>query len=93
MSTRPLTAPRPEEAVLDGPRLARLWFAWVLRVTSILGGKEPSQLAEYAVASLPDAANWRGCTVAVSDEAGGYCHAISDGAIWRRSYDNAQVTT
>lgn len=93
MSDNLLTSPPPQEAVLEGRNFARLWFRWVSRVTQILSGKEPLQLAAYTVATLPDAADWKGAIVAVSDETGGYCLALSDGVIWRRSYDNAEVST
>jgi hypothetical protein len=88
-----LTSPRPEEAVLEGGIFARVWFRWVSRVTAILSGQEPLQLAEYTVARAPDPAKWKGCTIAVTDDVGGYCQAVSDGTIWRRSYDNSEIST
>lgn len=92
MSNR-LTAPRPDQPVLEGPYFSRVWFDFVSRVTAILSGRQPLQLAEYTVATVPTASRWRGCIIAVSDDAGGYCTAVSDGTIWRRSYDNAEVST
>jgi hypothetical protein len=91
MSNR-LSSPRADEMLIDNSgRMARIWFAVVSRVTAVLGGREPLQLYERTVATLPDATKWRGCQIAVSDEVGGYCTAVSDGMIWRRSYDNAEV--
>ena len=93
MSENRLTSPPANEPVLSGVSFALNWWQWVSRVTRILQGREPAFVREYTVATLPDAADWKGAIVAVSDEAGGYCLALSDGVIWRRSYDNAEVST
>lgn len=81
----------PDERVLEGTRLARLWFRWVSRVTSILGGKEPLKLRAYTVATLPDASAWPGCMVVVTDEVGGRTLATSDGTDWLRVSDGTEV--
>lgn len=73
-------------------RMSQPWFLWVSRVSQILSGRRPLQLASYAVASLPDAAAWPQCTVYVSNDAGGAVTAYSDGTNWRRSTDRAVVT-
>jgi len=52
----------------------------------------PVRLPEYAVAELPDAADWRGGQINVSDEAGGYVPAFSDGTDWLRVTDRAVVS-
>lgn len=88
-----LTSPPATERVLDGARFALPWWRLVSRVTSILAGREPLQLAERAIADLPDADKWKHCLLVVTDDAGGPCLAVSDGAIWRRAYDNAEVGT
>lgn len=87
-----LTAPRADEQVLMGPAFARVWWRWVSRVTLILSGREPMKVAEYTVADLPDAAKWSRCIVYVTDEAGGEVLAVSDGSVWRRQTDLAEVT-
>lgn len=87
-----ITAPPPNERVLDGAILARLWFRWVSRVTGILGGREPLKIKAYAVAKLPPAAEWPGCMVLVTDEVGGRTLATSDGTNWLRVSDGTEVT-
>ena len=52
----------------------------------------PVPLAEYTVATLPDPAEFRSCVITVSDEAGGYTMAFSDGAAWRRAQDRTVVS-
>lgn len=87
-----LTPIRPEErAVAQSGILTRVLWAWVSTVTTILSGRQPLQLAEYTVNTLPDASAWKGCMVAVTDESGGYVAAFSDGTVWRRSTDRAEV--
>lgn len=49
-------------------------------------------LPEYTVLTLPDAAQNRGGMVAVTNEAGGYVSALSDGTNWRRQTDRAIVS-
>lgn len=88
----PIGRPDPNEAVLDGSVFARLWFRWVSRVTSILGGREPLLLSTYTVAGLPDPTQFKNCSVMVSNEAHGNVPAYSDGVHWRRYSDNATVT-
>lgn len=88
-----LTAPRPEERATDGAgRLSRILWDWVSRVTQVLGGKQPLQLAAYTVAGLPDADKWGRCIVVVTNEAGGEIPAWSDGTSWRRVSDGAVVS-
>lgn len=48
--------------------------------------------AEYLKAALPAAATWKGGFVNVTDEAGGYTMAFSDGTNWRRVQDRAIVS-
>ena len=49
------------------------------------------QLPNYSKASLPPAAP-AGQKVYVVDDVGGATEACSDGTVWRRSYDRAQVS-
>lgn len=86
-----ISAPSPDERVLEGHRLARLWFRWVSRVTSILGGREPLKVRAYEVAKLPPASAWPGCMVIVTDEVGGRTLATSDGTDWLRVSDGTEV--
>lgn len=88
-----ISAPRPDERVLEqNGFLASLWFRWVSDVSSILGGKQPRKVAEYTVATLPDAAKWKRHEIYVTDESGGEVAAISDGTHWRRTTDRAIVS-
>lgn len=48
--------------------------------------------AVYLKADLPAAADWPGGWVNVSNEAGGYVPAFSDGTNWRRVNDRAIVS-
>lgn len=45
----------------------------------------------FLVADVPDAANWTGGIIYVSDETGGATLAFSDGTDWRRVQDRAVV--
>lgn len=91
MSDNLLTSPPPQEAVLEGRNFARLWFRWVSRVTQILSGKEPLQLASYTVVGMPDAVKFKRCLIIVTDDVDGEVVAFSDGAVWRRVTDLAEV--
>jgi hypothetical protein len=86
-----LSAPPAEQAVLDGPRFTQLWFKWVSRVTSMLGGREPYRMAAYTVATLPDATKCARCVVIVTDETDGQTLAVSDGTSWLRVSDGEEV--
>ena len=52
----------------------------------------PLPLKTYTVATLPTASLWDDCLITVSDEAGGYTMAFSDGTNWRRMTDRAIVS-
>lgn len=52
----------------------------------------PARLPGYAVADLPDAADWPRGLIYVPDEAGGAAVAFSDGTHWRRVTDRAVVS-
>jgi len=89
-----ITAPRPDERLAGTTgAMSSIWFKWVSRVTSAVGGREPAQLAGYTVASLPDPARWPRCVVYVSNDVGGSTLAFSDGSDWRRMADRAIITT
>jgi len=47
----------------------------------------PVKLVEYAVADLPDPANWKSCLIVVTDASVGYTPAYSDGTDWRSVID------
>ncbi len=52
----------------------------------------PFRLKTYAVADRPDAAEWIGGLIYLSNEAGGAVIAFSDGVNWRRVTDRAIVS-
>ena len=54
--------------------------------------KFPLILAEYTVATVPNAAEWERGIIYVSDETGGATLAFSDGSDWRRVQDRAVVS-
>lgn len=56
------------------------------------GMSAPLPLAVYLVADLPSPAAYSGGILSVSDEAGGYTLAFSDGTNWRRVQDRAVVS-
>lgn len=56
------------------------------------GMSAPLPLAVYTVVTLPTAASYAGGLIAVSNEAGGYTLAFSDGTNWRRVQDRAVVS-
>jgi hypothetical protein len=66
--------------------------AQITEILTFLNVRQPWQLAIYAVAALPDAAEWTGSLIYVSDETGGATVAFSDGTDWRRVQDRAIVS-
>lgn len=54
--------------------------------------ERPVVLKSYTVATLPDASLWTDGLITVSNEAGGYVTAFSDGTNWRRTTDRAIVS-
>lgn len=60
--------------------------------TNVCDFAGPIKLPNYMVATLPAASVATGCTVYVTDEAGGAVIASSDGTNWRRSTDRAVVS-
>ena len=52
----------------------------------------PQLLEIYAKAKLPDATQWRGGQVQVSDDVGGEVPAFSDGTNWRRVTDRNVIS-
>lgn len=61
-------------------------------VSGVSSWKNPHAQKAYTVASLPSASTYQGCIVMVTDEAGGYTAAFSDGSNWRRMQDRAVVS-
>lgn len=53
----------------------------------------PLILSSYDIADLPDASLWENALVMVNDDVGGSIPAFSDGTVWRRLTDRAQVST
>lgn len=62
------------------------WRTWLQDLQTILGNA-PFPLMSYTVAGAPDAAEYEGHIIYVSDEAGGKTLAFSDGVNWRRAQD------
>jgi hypothetical protein len=89
--SRDIAAPSPNDRVLEGSILARLWYAWVSRVTDRLNGREPMKIRAYEVAKLPAASAWPNSIVIVTDEVGGRTLATSDGTSWLRVSDGTEV--
>lgn len=88
-----ISAPRPDERVLsEGGTFTQVLFRWVADVSSTLGGRQPRKVAEYTIATLPDAAKWKRHEIYVTNESGGEVLAISDGTNWRRQTDRAVVS-
>ena len=52
----------------------------------------PHYVSEYTVSKLPDATQYKGCEINVTNESGGYVRAFSDGTNWRRVTDRAVVS-
>jgi hypothetical protein len=53
---------------------------------------QPVNLSRFTVATLPDETEWVGGVIAVTNEAGGFTVAFSDGTNWRRVQDRAIVS-
>ena len=81
--------PRADEVLQEGTLLSRVWFRWVLAITSKING--PPELPEYTVATLPAATGVKRL-VWVSDAGGGACPAFSNGTTWRRFTDGTVVS-
>lgn len=56
-------------------------------LNSVVEPDEPVPMPSYAVADLPDATEYEGHQLYVSDETGGATLAFSDGTNWRRVQD------
>lgn len=68
------------------------WLTSVItEIYQFLSVKNPTQFPVFTVSTLPDATEWAGAMIAVSDEVGGYTMAFSDGTNWRRVQDRAVV--
>ena len=52
----------------------------------------PLPLKSYTVAGVPDAGDWEGSIIYVSNESGGKTIAFSDGSDWRRAQDRAVIS-
>mgnify|MGYP000557228207 CR=1 FL=1 len=50
-------------------------------------------LDQYTVAEVPDATQYEGAIIFVTDEVGGATPAFSDGTNWRRTADRFTITT
>lgn len=82
--------------------LIRALFSELQRIATRLNGTVttdgadamayPLKVASYTVATLPTASDWTAGVIAVSNEAGGYTLAFSDGTDWRRVQDRAVVS-
>jgi hypothetical protein len=62
------------------------------RFTSLATGLTVDVAPSFTVATLPPAADWRGGQIVVSDAAGGFTMAISNGTNWVRVQDLAIVS-
>lgn len=82
--------PRPPDPKL-GPLHAVL-TSLITEILQFLSVKQPWQVARFVVAALPDATEWEGSLIYVTDETGGPTMAFSDGSDWLRIYDNAVVS-
>lgn len=63
---------------------------WARQVYERITGLQEQR--SFTVANLPDASDFEGHTVYVSDELGGATIAFSDGTNWRRVQDRAVVS-
>lgn len=79
--------------LVDGPVAADLMTSETGLLVSgdsrMLG---PINLAQYAVADVPPAADYTAGLIYVSDETGGATLAFSDGTDWRRTADRAVIS-
>lgn len=89
-----MTPIRPDEALLDGPRASRVFFAWITQATRILTGQQPVQVPRRTVAQLEQltAADNVGRVAICTNDAGGEILCWCDGTVWRRSSDRAEIT-
>lgn len=93
MPTRlPITPSLPRSRNADVNTLATALTAQIGEILSFLSVKQPWQLPAFAVADVPDAAQWEGALIYVPDEAGGPTVAVSDGADWLRLSDGSVVS-
>ena len=81
---------------LDDPEEHRRLLAMRVNAAMLNDGsdnmKGPLLLAEYTVATVPDATLWESGLIYVSDETGGATIAFSDGTNFRRAQDRAIVS-
>jgi len=57
-------------------------------ITDAIKSGDPVKMPEYALAGLPSAATFKGCSVICTDLSEGYRPVWSDGTSWRRFTDN-----
>lgn len=77
-------------AINSPEALARVVQDHARAINELVAG--PLPLRQYLKADLPAAADFPGHLAAVTDEAGGYTVAFSDGTDWRRVQDRAIVS-
>lgn len=61
-------------------------------IAAVNGYETAVPLPSFEVASVPDAADYEGAMVFVTDETGGAVPAFSDGTDWRRVTDRAVIS-
>lgn len=79
---------------LPRPESFTSWTAWAAKLIEILHQPtqvRPVQLAVFPMAKLPQAPA-DGLLIYVPDDVGGGTPAFSQGGIWRRTSDRAQVS-
>lgn len=87
-------APRPDQVIVQDGRPTADFLRQLKQLELITNGNRPVRIPEKTVAELADytADQWPGCSVIVTDEAGGRTIATSDGTNWRRVRDGAVVS-
>lgn len=80
------------------PRPALEAPGWAVKLTQDLVQwvehlkRGPQVLSVYSKTNLPDAAQYRGAQIQVSDDVGGETPAFSDGVNWRRYADRNVIS-
>ncbi len=87
------TPPRPLQSNDPWANAITAYLTGLLsQILSHITHQQPWEHAFYQVADLPDATEWEGATIYVTDETGGATLAYSNGTDWLRVYDNAVVS-
>ena len=88
MSNAPIQQPIINRMMM----VTKEWAYFFTAISRLLLNKTPTPCASYTVVNVPDATQYTGNMIFVSNETGGATIAFSDGVSWRRVQDRAVIS-